>query len=79
MAFNLSSRKHLSLHNGKDNGEINNSSFRLHEYNVLVTTTVTWVSTPPISNYYGDAENVITFLSHNVFEILDMKQTQVRN
>ena len=25
------------------------------------TTTVKWISTQPISNYYGDTENVITF------------------
>ena len=25
------------------------------------TTTVIWISTQPISNYYGDAEKVITF------------------
>ena len=25
------------------------------------TTTVIWISTQPISNYYGDTENVITF------------------
>ena len=25
------------------------------------TTTVIWISTKPISNYYGDTEKVITF------------------
>ena len=27
----------------------------------IETTTVIWISTQPISNYYGDTEKVITF------------------
>ena len=28
---------------------------------ITETTTVIWISTQPISNYYGDTEKVITF------------------
>ena len=31
------------------------------------STTVIWISTQPISNYYGDTENVITFLMIQCF------------
>ena len=41
------------------------------------TTTVIWVSTKPISNYYGDTEKGYHFLNDTM--LLDMIQTQVQN
>ena len=42
------------------------------------TTTVIWISTQPISNYYGDTENVITLYMYDTM-LLDLIQTQVHN
>ena len=36
-----------------------------------------WYGFQPISNYYGDTENVITFKNDTM--LLDMIQTQVQN